>query len=113
VKVLNRAAVTIKPKQPFADWVNSTDSEQSFSLADLSEENTVYLIPEFDSPHDSMDYVKNKYQDLFEHELFGWYTDEDAWPQKRTWKMFQEWFKISINSMLIDLDDIPLELEDF
>ena len=110
---VNRTAVIIRPKQPFADWLNSIPGENSDNtLESISIENTTFLIPEFDYPQDSMAYIKKIYSDIFEFELFGWITTEELWPKNRTWKMFQEWFSIEINSEVLDLVDSDIEKED-
>ena len=110
---VNRTAVIIRPKQPFADWLNSIPGENSDNtLESISIENTTFLIPEFDYPQDSMAYIKKIYSDIFEFELFGWYTAEELWPQKRTLKMFQEWFDVEINSEVFDLAKGRIEKED-
>ena len=111
---INRTAVIIKPKQPFVDWLNSIPEETiKHTLEDLCPENITYLIPEYDYPQQSLAYVKKLFPVLFEHQLFGWYTDETLWPQKRTWKMFQEWFAIEINSEVIDLVRGMIEKEEW
>jgi hypothetical protein len=52
--------------------------------------------------------LKAVFAEVFEHELFGWHTDESAWPQNRTLALFQEWFDIELHSMVDDLGDIEL-----
>ena len=41
---INRMAVVIRPKQPFLDWVNTNPGTKSFTIEDITDENTVYLI---------------------------------------------------------------------
>jgi hypothetical protein len=110
---VNRTAVVIRPKQPFVDWLNSVPGESSDNtLERISSENTTFLIPEFFGHNESLVYIKKIYDQIFEFELFGWYTDEDLWPEKRTWKMFQEWFDIEMNSEVFDLVDEYIEKEE-
>jgi hypothetical protein len=49
---------------------------------------------------------------IFEFELFAWYTPEELWPKNRTWKMFQEWFEVEINSEVFDLVEGEIEKEE-
>jgi hypothetical protein len=45
--MLNRAALILRYKQPFVDWINATDPSSSLhpvTLAEVSRERTVYLI---------------------------------------------------------------------
>ena len=110
---VNRTAVVIKPKRPFVDWLNSVPGESSDNtLEGISSENTTFLIPELFGHKESLAYIKKIYDQIFGFELFGWYTDEELWPKKRTWKMFQEWFSIEINSEIFDLVDEEIEKEE-
>ena len=50
------------------------------------------------------------YVEIFERELDGWHTDPSAWPQKRDFKTFQEWFSIDLHSVIEDLmDDVLVD----
>ena len=112
---INRTAVIIKPKQPFVDWLNSIPGESSDNtLESVSDDNSTFLVPEFFGPVESLSYIKVNHGQIFEWELFGWYTEEELWPQeKRNWEMFQAWFSIEINSEVIDLvDDEEIEKEE-
>jgi len=110
---INRTAVIIKPKQPFVDWLNSIPGEKSDNtIENISSENTTFLIPEFFGRKESRAYIKEIYFQIFEFELFAWYTAQKLWPKKRTWKMFQEWFEIEINSEVFDLVDGDIEKEE-
>ena len=48
------------------------------------------------------------YSDLFERELSEWYEDKALWPKPRTLKMFKEWFKVEVSTMVVDLVAAPL-----
>ena len=110
---VNRSAVVIKPKQPFVDWINSIPDENiDFTLEQISTDNITFLIPEHDDPKDAKNYIKKRYKQIFEWELFGWIVTEELWPKKRTWEMFQEWFSIEINSEIFDLVDGEIEKEE-
>lgn len=110
---INRTAVVIRLKQPFIDWLNSfPDEDSDNTLETASSENMTFLIPEFFGPDESLSYVKKRYSQIFECELLGWCTDEELWPGKRNWKMFQEWFSVEINSEVLDLLDDDIEKEE-
>ena len=49
---------------------------------------------------------------FFESWLFGWSTDPTQWPQRRTRRMFRDWFDVRIHTMVKDTLDAPYELED-
>lgn len=50
---------------------------------------------------------------LFEYVLISWIEDESVWPQKRTLKMFHEWFDIEYKSVVWDMGSESLMIEDF
>jgi len=100
---VNRAALIVKPRQPFVDWANSTPGEDKYTLQDLTRDNLTFLIPEYNSQEETLKYVKKIFHQIFEWQLFGWYTDENVWPKNRNWKMFLDWFEIEMNSEVFDL----------
>ena len=50
-------------------------------------------------------WIKRNFDKIFINELNDWYTDEEKWPQNRTYKIFLEWFDIEICSMVLDLEN--------
>ena len=104
--MLNRAALIVRPKQPFLDWAAGLDD--SGLVPDVDGEKTVYLIPEFESDEEGLRVLKRVYAEIFERELDGWHTDDTAWPKQRTLATFKQWFKIEMHSMVEDLcsDDL-------
>ena len=110
---VNRTAVVIKPRQPFVDWLNSVpDEDIDFTLEQISTDNITFLIPEQDDPKDAKKYIRKRFEQIFEFELWGWITTEELWPKNRNWKMFQEWFSIEIHSEIFDLVDEEIEKEE-
>jgi hypothetical protein len=99
--MLNRSTVMVRPKQPYLDWAAQVDD--SGVVPDPADERTVYLIPEYDDDDQAWELLEEIYPEIFENELYGWHTDEDAWPQERSFAMFQEWFEIELNSIVEDL----------
>ena len=69
------------------------------------------MIPAFDENKEYDEFLKDNYQNIFEKELNGWYTDSTLWPNDRSWKIFQEWFDYEIHTMVygIGKDDIKFE----
>ena len=99
--MLNRGALIVRPKQPYLDWAASLDD--SGVVPDPEDEQTVYLIPEFDDDDEASEILEDIYAEVFERELHGWHTDEAAWPQNRTFAMFKEWFDVELHSVVEDL----------
>ena len=110
---INRTAITIKPKQPFIDWINTPpDDSHNYTLEEITRDNTTFLIPQYDNPDSITRYIRKHYSFLFEWELWGWITDETYWPNNRTWKVFQEWFEVQVSSEVFDMVDKTIEKEE-
>ena len=104
--MLNRAVLVVRPKQPFLDWAAQLDD--SGLVPDIEGEQTVYLIPQFDDDDEAQKVLERVFAEVFEHELFGWHTDETAWPRKRNLALFREWFTVELHSVVEDLCDYEL-----
>jgi hypothetical protein len=109
VVTLNRSALVVKPRQPFLEWLHAADPTSGrLTLADLSREPTIYLIPECDTPGDVEDVLQELCDEIFCEQLAGWYTDTETWPEDRSFEVFRRWFDYQHHSMLVDLCDEPL-----
>lgn len=109
--MLNRAALIVRPAQPFLDWAAGLDDSGLFPSPD--DEQTVYLVPEFEDDEEGEAVLELVWAEVFERELYGWHMDPDDWPQDRTLAMFREWFQIELHSIVEDLVDEPLADDDF
>lgn len=112
-ETINRNAIIISPKQPLIDWVNAIypDEVKMEIKSGSHDESNVYLIPEMEDIEESLTYLEQNYERYLEFELFEWTQDEALWPKKLSWKLFNEWFCISIQTMIFDdgLDKIIKE----
>jgi len=99
--MLNRSLLIVRPGQPFLDWAAQLDD--SGVLPSVEGEQTAYLIPEFEDDEEAEQVLEAVFAEVFERELHGWHTDEDAWPQARTLGMFRQWFTIELHSVVEDL----------
>src|ERR671918_1852432 len=91
--MLNRAALILRYKKPFVDWINAADpspTSHAFTLAEVNQEDTVYLV-EVDDEDELRRWLARHHEELFEEELKGWYTDPALWPRDRSLKMLEEW----------------------
>lgn len=113
LKNVNRNALIVFPDKPFIDWVNYIFPDDPVLNIDPLEhdEGNVYLLPIKESVNQSMNYLRRYFREIFENELRDWCTDETQWPQNITWKLFTEWFHYSIQSVVMDIDNEPLERE--
>lgn len=103
---IDRNAMIVRPKKPFFDWVNSLYNDGD--TFDEKDECNIYLIREMSSNDDVLQWVKKHFDQLFENELNDWNTDEERWPQDRTYTLFQAWFDVEVHSMVLDLEDGPV-----
>lgn len=112
---LNRLLVLVTPKAPFAEWAARADPKDKTppTLADVRRESTAYLIEECVMEPEYLRALKRHFHDIFENELAGWYTLEETWPKNLSFAVFQEWFDFSFVSMIHDLADEPLLVEEF
>jgi hypothetical protein len=105
---IDRNAILIRPKKPFFDWLCSIYPDDKVSEKD---ECNIYLIHERGSNQEVLQWLKRNYDGIFTNELNDWYTNEDRWPKKRTYKMFSDWFAVEVHSMILDLEDDPVTKE--
>lgn len=104
---INRNAFVVKPKKPYIDWANSVFNDKPTDFS--NEENNIYLIREMGSNEEIAKWIRRNFDQIFQNELNDWCTDQKRWPQKRTYKLFTEWFDVEISSMVLDLEDEPVE----
>ena len=113
MEAINRAAVVVKPRQPFLDWLNQVDpTSQNLTLSDIQREPKIYLVPEYVYEHEVLTFLSEKVAQIFEEHLDGWYRVPEAWPAVRDMKTFQQWFEYSIHSQVVDLCDYLIEYEE-
>jgi hypothetical protein len=103
-ETINRDVLILFPKQPLFDWANSVFPKDKMDCPKLMEhdQGNIYLIPETNCPDDAIKYLKKNFKQFFEQQLFEWCIDEETWPEKLTWKLFEEWFHYSVQSMVMD-----------
>lgn len=107
-ETINRNAILVKAKKPFYDWINYVDPE--FPMVD-NDEGTVYLVKEMQTKEKIENWLKRNFDQIFINEMNDYHTLETDWPQKRTYKIFKEWFSVEISSLIVDLQDKPIEKE--
>lgn len=99
---INRSAIIVKPKQPFIDWHNSLYPDSKMDEIDVD----IYLVD--DNINDLENFLKKKFDKLFTMLLHDWHTNKKEWPQKRSYKMFNLWFRVEISETIYDLERKPV-----
>lgn len=118
---LNRGLVILRYKQPYIDWVKiAGDAPMEISLQQANDDGDSFLLPTYESQIDPVDgtedaikWVEKRWRMFFEHILESWILDEAEWPQKRSLKMFREWFDIEYKSIVWDMGTEPLIIEEW
>jgi len=113
--MLNRAALILRYKQPFVDWINAADpspSSHTLTLAEVNQEHTVYLV-EVEDEDELAGWLARHHQELFEEELSGWYTDPALWPRDRSLEMLKEWCSFELHTVVVDTGESPLRDDEF
>jgi hypothetical protein len=108
--MINRAALVIKYRAPFIEWINDSDDDPNtgpISLADANADNQVYLI-DLDDAEALDEWLDLNFQLLFENELEAWYEDEELWPAERDRDRFDEWFEVECHTLLYDVGTGPI-----
>ncbi len=108
--MLNRAALILRYKQPFVDWINAVDPSptHTLSLAEVNQEHIVYLV-EVEDEEELAGWLARHHQELFEQELNGWYTDSLLWPQDRSLKVLRQWCSFELHSVVVDTGSSALK----
>lgn len=105
---INRGVLIVRPRQPFVDWVCSFDEEGPVDREDARDSVNSFLVPEFDNPEETADWVEANIETVFEIMLNDWVMDPEYWPQDRGWDAFEEWFDLEYVEVAWDLVDEPL-----
>lgn len=105
IKTINRTSLTIIPKKPYTNWVNSFEDGVGYDKVHA----TTILIPDRYGEFDYEVYLKKIFKHVFDEQLESWMADPGVWPPKRTYKMFQEWFDVICSDMTWDYGDGDVE----
>lgn len=104
---LEISVLTITPKKPFYDWaMNLSDideDEKELDLEDFKNDTSAHIVPPIESVDDFQFVLQENYVMIFRNELFGWSQDPKTWPEELTMDLFNNWFDVSLHSMVYDL----------
>ena len=111
--MLNRYAFIVRYKQPFVDWINTTDPDKhnSVTVENANNETAVYLIKD-DTEDDLKTWLKENYNYLFEELLNEWNSKRSVWPKDRSLKKLKEWCSFEFHSIVIDKARTEFKEED-
>ncbi|MCK5370591.1 MAG: hypothetical protein KAQ62_18640 [Cyclobacteriaceae bacterium] len=104
---INRYAIVLKPLKPYVKWIHGVEPDDQ--IIENSEAN-IYLVNE--EIGDLEKWLKKNYNKFFALELENQLLDRKKWPQNRNYKMFKQWFKVELSTMIYDLENNPVYKED-
>jgi hypothetical protein len=108
--MLNRAALILRYKQPFVDWINAADpspTSHTLTLAEVNQEHTVYLV-EVEDEDELAEWLARHHEELRARaERVD--TDPTLWPRDRSLRMLKEWCSIELHTVVVDTGDSQLE----
>lgn len=102
---VNRHVITIKPKQALLNWINAIYPD----MKEDGSETSAYLVKAHVSREATEKWLQKDFGAIFENELNERHQDEADWPQKRTFKMFNEWFEFSAFETVYDIEEGEVE----
>lgn len=112
-QIVNRAAISVVPKEPFINWLHSYDEESTrIPVEEIREAPHIFLVYDSEYGDDSAKLIRKNFKAIFEEELNGWIIDESAWPAKRELRTFKAWFEVKIHEIVFDLDNSPHVVEE-
>ena len=108
---INRVAVVVEPKEPYYAWARQLEDDGP-SIDDLAPEDrcSVFLIEWAEAPESTL---RRHFARIFEEKLNAWHRLPADWPQKRTYKMFRQWFHVRLVDLVLDLEEGPLLQDEF
>jgi hypothetical protein len=105
---LNRGILVVRPRQPFVDWVCSFEEAGPVDREDAWDSVNSFLVPEFEDPEETLQWIQANVETVFEIMLNDWVTTPEHWPEDRGWDAFEEWFDFEYVDIAWDLVDEPL-----
>ena len=104
MSLLFRIPLSLRRRQPYIDWANSTETDVLMT-PELASAPGVYLVGPGEDEEETLEQLLDaRWPEIFECELAGWMEDESAWPSERTRDMFDAWFEVALGAGVIDLD---------
>jgi hypothetical protein len=112
MRLINRTAVSVVGGEPYLAWTRSRDADFNrgkLTVARTKAFGSVYLLPEGVEEEDLLEWIEDNYAALFESQLAAWTEDEAAWPKVRDLRMFRDWFRIDLHSVVVDVGEDEIE----
>ena len=112
MRTVNRSAIVIRPKRPYLEWAFSLEENPPDMIEHLQTRISVYLVAEDPAGKSESAPIQNYFQEIFALELEAWDTREEVWPDTSDYRLFQNWFEVEVESVVVDLEDFAVEIEE-
>jgi hypothetical protein len=103
MKMVNRAAFIITPKEPHIEWAGSIDADSAAAVKGIVGERTIYLASDDIIDGSDPPLIEDHFSRIFDQELEAWHLDESTWPKRRDRETFERWFDVVFVSSVFDL----------
>ena len=113
MRLINRSAFIIRPKEPYLRWAAGIEDEPVSAVEDLGTHVSLYLVPEEPEGKGETPPVADYFAEIFAAELGAWCTDQDTWPKDRSLRTFLAWFEVIGESVIQDLGQGSIEHDDW
>ena len=109
MELVNRVALVVTPKRRYAEWTGSVaPNRERLRAEQLKAMATVFVVEALDEELDVQEVIDENCDEIFEHMLEAWTTDDSLWPPNRTPHVFRDWFDVTLQDLLFDLSpDAP------
>lgn len=113
MKLLNRAALWLQPKQGYLDWINNLPAEvseldQPLAVGALDDEGRIYLVEELEDDQDLKQTLLVHCDAILENELSAWDELGKFWPETLDPDLLADWFDIRLMPLAFDAAEQPL-----
>ena len=103
MRLVKRAAITLRSKKPYLDWANTLDDGPKID-PETSSETNIYLLEDDSEFEFNLEALLNHhYKEIFEEELESWHRIKADWPVNRDLATFLARFDVEVHSMVFDL----------
>lgn len=107
--LVNRSVLLVRPAEPYIEWATALHPRAARSLGKVA---TAYLVPECDGGASERKVLQVVFPLIFQLELDAWDTDEEKWPDIRSFATFKRWFHVEFHEVVMDICDYDLVRDD-
>ncbi len=102
-ETVTRELLLLEPTRTFMKWLAKAQEEEHWTLGELREAITPFLVPEMDTEVGWKNWLKKNYQRIWEFELIGWSPYRSLWPEDRSYENFRRFYKVRHFDSIIDM----------